>query len=267
MNNEIQVVEQKLVDFNGAELLGIKATDGKVYVGVRWVCEGIGLSEGQVKAERKKIKEDVVLKNGGSRNFVLPTNGGNQEVLMLELDFLPLWLAKIAITPNMQTNQPEIAEKLIEYQLKAKDVLAAAFIYNPVQQYLSLSEEDRAIAYFAEKKEKKQLQLQIEENEPLVVFAQTALKSEDNIFVRELSKIIQDHGIKLGEKLLYQYLRKWKLVLSKGKTNEPSQYAMNQKWFVVEETNVETKKGVKLNRTMKVTPKGQVYIIKGIELI
>lgn len=72
MTNDTQVLEQKLVDFNGAELLGVKANDGKVYVGVRWVCEGIGLSEGQVKAESKKIKEDVVLKNGGSRYFNLP---------------------------------------------------------------------------------------------------------------------------------------------------------------------------------------------------
>ncbi|WP_311078233.1 phage antirepressor N-terminal domain-containing protein [Paenibacillus polymyxa] len=263
MENNIQVVEQKLVEFNGSELLGIKANDGKIYVGVRWVCEGIGLSEGQVKAERKKIKEDVVLKNGESRYFVLPTNGGKQDVLALDIDFLPLWLAKITITPNMQKNQPEVANKLIQYQLKAKDVLAEAFVHNSAHQYLSLSEEDRAIAYFTAKKEQKQLQLQIEENKPLVTFAETVLKSKDNILVREMSKLIQDEGINIGEKKLYQKLRDWNLVLTYK--NEPTQYAMNQKLFVVEEKSIDTPYGIKLRKTMKITPKGQVRIVEKIK--
>ncbi|MGG1650476.1 phage antirepressor KilAC domain-containing protein [Paenibacillus sp. NRS-1775] len=264
MENSIQAVEQKLVEFNGFELLGIKANDGKIYVGVRWVCEGIGLSDGQVKAERKKIKEDIVLNQGG-RNFVLPTNGGQQDILTLDIDFLPLWLAKITITPNMRKNQPELTSKLVQYQLKAKDVLAEAFVYNPAQQYLSLSEEDRAIAYFMVKKEQKQLQLQIEENKPLVTFAETVLKSKDNILVREMSKLIQDEGIVIGEKKLYQKLRDWKLILKNNKDNEPTQYAMNQKLFVVEERSFDTKNGTKLKKTPKVTPKGQVYIINRLK--
>lgn len=44
------------------------------------------------------------------------------------LDFLPLWLAKINITPTMKRENPELVDRLIEYQLKAKDVLAEAFL-------------------------------------------------------------------------------------------------------------------------------------------
>lgn len=43
----------------------------------------------------------------------------------------------------------DAADKLIDWyenQLKAKEVLATAFIHNPVQAYLDLSEEDRTIA-------------------------------------------------------------------------------------------------------------------------
>ncbi|MET3209775.1 UNVERIFIED_CONTAM: anti-repressor protein [Paenibacillus sp. PvR008] len=262
MENNIQVVEQKLVEFNGSELLGIKANDGKIYVGVRWVCEGVGLSPDQTKNERRKINNDIVLSKGGL-NLALPTNGGIQEILVLDIDFLPLWLAKITITPNMQKNQPEVASKLIQYQLKAKNVLAEAFIHNSAQQYLSLSEEDRAIAYFTAKKEQKKLQLQIEENKPLVTFAETVLKSKDNILVREMSKLIQDEGINIGEKKLYQKLRDWNLVLTNR--NEPTQYAMNQKLFVVEEKSIDTPYGVKLVKTMKITPKGQIRIVEKIK--
>ena len=64
----------------------------------------------------------------GGRNLVLPTNGGNQDILCLMLEYLPLWLAKISITPKMKNESPELVKRLIKYQLKAKDVLAEAFL-------------------------------------------------------------------------------------------------------------------------------------------
>lgn len=117
----------KDVDFCHSMIKAAQDSEGIIWVGVRWVCEGIGFTEGKMKYERKRIQEDSVLSKGG-RNFILPTVGGDQEVLCLMLDYLPLWLAKISITPKMQKETPEIADKLIQYQLKAKDVLAAAFL-------------------------------------------------------------------------------------------------------------------------------------------
>ena len=32
--------------------------------GVRWICEGLGLSEDRIKYERKKIQKDLVLNQG-----------------------------------------------------------------------------------------------------------------------------------------------------------------------------------------------------------
>jgi len=122
---EMELME---VDFNGDFIMTVKMKDdGKNYVGVNWVCNGIGLSEGQIKNERKKIQEDIVLSQGG-RNLILPTKGGKQQSLCIELNYLPLWLAKISITPNMRLNNLDIANKLMEYQLKAKDVLAQVFL-------------------------------------------------------------------------------------------------------------------------------------------
>lgn len=131
--NELQVVEQKMVPFNGIELMAIKTNDGKIHAGVKWVCDGLGLSEGQTKAERKKVQEDLVLSKGG-RNFRLPTNGGLQEVLCIELGFLPLWLAKITLTPTMQRENPWTVQRLVDFQLRAKDVLEEAFLNKPKSQ-------------------------------------------------------------------------------------------------------------------------------------
>lgn len=129
----LKVIEQKVINFNGAEIMGVKTDDGKVRAAVKWICEGIGLTDGQTKGERKRIQEDLVLSQGG-RNLTLPTKGGTQEVLTIELDFLPLWLAKISITPNMQVENPEVVSNLVQYQLKAKEVLADAFFNKPKTQ-------------------------------------------------------------------------------------------------------------------------------------
>ncbi|WEA47268.1 phage antirepressor N-terminal domain-containing protein [Priestia aryabhattai] len=127
-------IENKAVNFHGAQLLGIKASDQKVYVAVKWVCQGLGLSKGQIQNERKRIHDDVVLSKG-ERNFILPTNGGRQEIVCIELDFLPLWLAKISITPKMQEETPWVVERLIKFQIDAKEVLAEAFLpKQPISQ-------------------------------------------------------------------------------------------------------------------------------------
>ena len=60
--------------------------------------------------------------------MILPTKGGSQRTLCLKLDYVPLWLAKIAITPKVERDTPELAARLEQYQLKAKDALAAAFL-------------------------------------------------------------------------------------------------------------------------------------------
>ena len=128
--NELEV---RKVPFMGTELMAARDNDGQIWAGVRWMCDGIGLTKGQMQNERNRIREDKVLSKG-ERNLVLPTNGGQQNTLCLKLDYVPLWLAKIAITPRMERETPELAARLEQYQLKAKDVLAAAFLPQSKQQ-------------------------------------------------------------------------------------------------------------------------------------
>ena len=123
MNN----LEVKRVPFMGTDLMAARDEDGTIWAGVRWMCDGMGLSKGQRDRQITNINADSVISKGAA-NLRLPTAGGKQSVLCLKLDFVPLWLAKINITPAMQAETPELAERLEAYQLKAKDVLAAAFL-------------------------------------------------------------------------------------------------------------------------------------------
>lgn len=117
----------KEINMFGDTVIAAQDKNGVIWAGVNAFCQGIGLNKNERDRQVKNIKLDEVV-NKGASNLTLPTNGGNQEVLCLQLDYIPLWLAKISITPNMKENNPELVDKLVKYQLKAKDVLAAAFL-------------------------------------------------------------------------------------------------------------------------------------------
>ena len=122
----------KSVDLFGDTVIVAQDSAGNIWVGVRWICEGLGMTEGHMKRQIANIKKDLTLSRGGS-NLILNKGSGEREVFCLKLDYVPLWLAKVNITPTIQAERPELADKLLEYQLKAKDVLADAFITNHAQ--------------------------------------------------------------------------------------------------------------------------------------
>lgn len=65
---------------------------------------------------------------GGCVKFDAGVFDENNRTIAIKIDYLPLWLAKISITPAMQRDSPELVERLLQYQLKAAKVLADAFL-------------------------------------------------------------------------------------------------------------------------------------------
>ena len=116
---ELQVKE---VRFNGERIMAIRES-GKIYVSVKNVCKNLGMNEDHYKNQKKKIQKDELLKVG-SKFTPVDTGFGIKETMLLELDYLPIWLAKI----NPSRFSEELKKQLIEYQLKAKDVLADEFL-------------------------------------------------------------------------------------------------------------------------------------------
>lgn len=119
--------EIKTVPFMGQNLMAAKAEDGTIYAGVSYICNGMGLSKSQKDVQIQNIQKDDVLSRGCLK-FQAGVFDPNNTTLALKLGYLPLWLAKISITPTMKAENPQLAERLIQYQLKAKDALAAAFL-------------------------------------------------------------------------------------------------------------------------------------------
>lgn len=118
----------KEVEFQGEKIVSM-LQDNKIYISVKSVCENLGMDKTQRRTQRAKLQNDEFLK-GGLILTPLSTNGGIQEVLMVELDYLPAWLFKI----NPARFDENLKKKLMIYQLKAKDVLAEAFLGKRVNQ-------------------------------------------------------------------------------------------------------------------------------------
>lgn len=243
----------KEVEFNGDELLAVQDKENeKVYVAVRWVSKGIGLTTDQAKRQIKNIREDLVLSQGVS-NLTLPTKGGNQEVLCIELDFLPLWLAKISITPKMKTNNPEMVDKLINYQIKAKEVLANAFVHN-VTQIIPKTYKESLQALIE----------QIEENEKLMPKAKIHDQLVATVNVSDMAIIAKNIGI--GEYKLFEFLRETKVLFKQGQDNVPYQQYQNDGYFKVK-VKIDFDKYNREYRyyTTKVTGKGKIFIAKLVD--
>lgn len=113
--------------------------------------------------------------------------------------------------------------------------------------------------------EKKPLIEKIEQDKPLVEFANQVSCSSDSILVREFCKILADENIKIGQNKLYEWLRDNGFVL-KGNT-EPTQKSINMELFECIERVVKTPYGDKITITSKITGKGQIYFTEKLRKI
>ena len=108
------------------------------------------------------------------------------------------------------------------------------------------------------------LEAENEANKPKVLFADAVTTSHTSILVGDLAKLVQQNGIPLGANRLFKWLRKHGYLISRKGTdwNMPTQKAQELGLFRVKETAVTHPDGhVTVNRTPKVTGKGQEYFI------
>ena len=104
--------------------------------------------------------------------------------------------------------------------------------------------------------------IQIEEMKPKALFADSVSASDSTILIRELAKILKGNGVDIGEKRLYQWLREKNYLISYGSDrNTPTQMAMNLGIFKVKETPIIHNGVVTIQKTTKVTGKGQQYFV------
>lgn len=154
------------------------------------------------------------------------------------------------VLPSIRKHGAYMTDQTLEQALTSPDFL--------IQLATQLKEE---------KEQRKQLEVKVEQDRPKVLFAESISASKTSILVGELAKILKQNGVDTGQTRLFAWMREnGYLIKRRGNDyNMPTQRAMEMKLFEVKETSVTHSDGhISVNKTPKVTGKGQVYFVNKI---
>lgn len=121
-----------------------------------------------------------------------------------------------------------------------------------------------ATALIAAHEELEEKDKQIETMKPKVLFADAVSASKKSILVGELAKLLSQNGISIGQNRLFDWMRKNSYLIKDQKRSDynlPTQRSMEMGLFEIKETTIQHSDHVSINRTPKVTGKGQVYFV------
>ena len=99
----------------------------------------------------------------------------------------------------------------------------------------------------------------IEEDKPLVEFAETISQASDSIDIGTFSKLVKDQDIKIGRNKLFEWLRDNGYLM---KSNIPYQKYIDNNYFEIVEYTYKTPYGEKLTTKTLITGLGQIKIIE-----
>lgn len=104
---------------------------------------------------------------------------------------------------------------------------------------------------------------QLEEAKPKIVFADSVQTSKTSILVGDLSKLLRQNGVLMGQKRLFTWLREHGYLIKGGESyNMPTQRSMEAQLFEIKESSVSNPDGsIRVTKTPKVTGKGQIYFV------
>lgn len=236
-------------DFGNVRTL--ETDDGKVMFCGKDVAAALGYVN-TAKAVREHCK--------GVTEMDTPTNGGIQT-----LKFIPesdvYRLAFGSKLPNAERFTDWVAEEVIPSIRKHGAYMTDDALKKALQSPDFLIQ--LAMELKTEKEKRKQLESKIEDDRPKTVFADAVSVSNTSILIGDLAKLIRQNGYEIGQKRLFSWLRDHGYLMQGGSSmNMPTQRSMERGWFEIKETVITHSDGhTSINKTPKVTGKGQIYFI------
>lgn len=141
-----------------------------------------------------------------------------------------------------------------------------------VRQYFIQVEKDfnspekiMARALLLADKKISKLEAQVEADKPKVLFANAVSASQTSILIGDFAKLLRQNGKNIGQNRLFAWLRdNGFLIGRKGNSwNMPTQRSMDMGLFEIKETTINHADGhITINKTPKMTGKGQVYFME-----
>ena len=115
-----------------------------------------------------------------------------------------------------------------------------------------------------EQEKRRALETQIETDKPKVLFADAVAAAKTSILVGDLAKLLKQNGVEMGQNRLFEWLRQNGYLIRRNGSNYnmPTQRSMEMGLFEIKETTVVHADGhTHVNKTPKVTGKGQTYFV------
>lgn len=241
----------KLFNFEGNKVRTVILDEEPFFVGID-VASILGYSNPQ-KAMRdhcKKPAESLVNDSLGRprRTLVLSESDVYRLVLRSDLpsaEKFESWLMD-EVLPSIRKHGAYMTDDTIEKAITDPDFL--------IRLATNLKEE---------KTKRLEAEQKVEAQRPKVLFADAVSDTEGTILIRDLAKLIQQNGVDIGEKRLFEWLRQKGYLISKRGTdfNRPTQKSMELGLFKIKETAITRSSGTQTAITAKVTGKGQVYFV------
>ena len=208
--------------------------------------------------------KDALVKHckGVAKRYPLRTPGGVQQVRFITEGDLYRLIASSQL-PGAQRFEAWVFDEVLPSIRRRGGYLT------PEAAERALTDPDFIIRLATELKDERarrvELEAQAEADRPKVLFADSVSASHSTVLVGELAKILRGNGVMIGQNRLFEVLRRRGYLIARegSDRNAPTQRAMELGLFQVKETVVCHSDGhTTVNRTPKVTGKGQQYFIE-----
>lgn len=249
MSTEIQRFE-----FKGAALRTLTDENGEPWFVAKDVCDVLELSNvGQALARLDDDeKSSITLNDGtpGNPNKAIVSESGLYALVLAsrkpEAHEFKRWVTH-EVLPQIRKTGGYIPTTDVDDDMT---ILAKAVMIGQ----RTMEEQKRRIAEQSE---------HIKVLEPKSRFADAVAASDGTCLIGELAKMLRQNGLDIGQNRLFEILRQDGYLGKTGSNrNAPTQKAMDLGLFRIKETAITHSDGhVTINRTAKVTGKGQTYFI------
>lgn len=223
---------------------------GQTWWVLKDVCEVLGIRNATDVAKRLDRDEVTRFNLGGLSGQANIVNDTGLYRIVLRSDKpeareFQRWVTH-DVLPSIRRHGAYMSEAVVERTLADPDYLI---------RLATQLKEDRAARFKAERR--------LEVQKPKVLFADAVSAAHTDILVGDLAKILKGNGVDTGGTRLFAWMREHGYLMKAGSAkNMPTQRAMELGLFHVKETTVVHADGhTTINKTPKVTGKGQAYFI------
>lgn len=236
-------------DFKGTPVRALADKDGNPWLLAKDVCDVLGLNN--VTEALRSLDDDEKTNISNSEVWNKP---GRDPFIISEAGFYKL--AMRSRKPEAKEFQRWVTHEVLPSIRKHGGYMAGQESMTPEQMALA------SMQWLHSKVDEQREQLKAQA--PKVLFAHAVEASRTNILVGDLAKILKSNGVDIGSTRLFTWLRDNGYLMKSGMAkNMPTQRSMELGLFKVKETAITHADGhTTINKTPKVTGKGQTYFIE-----